>query len=473
MTPTRSQSPPDRAASTVATVGHGISTAAIMVALVMAACFVALSHDASYVGTGEEVSVERGAGLKEHEKFEEDVNAAPAQRKIAFLVMIGVGFYCLLTRKEQVTLHFGPTVMLMFACLGIVLASFFWSIDRGETMREIVRIVAYVFIAASLSLRFRPRELCTVLVTMGLASVTCALSVEILTGNFRPWAGDFRLKGSIHSNVLASHAMVAALICFAFRQSVSKPWLIKAVLVAMVSVIILTKTRGALATSCVGMGTIYFASKSPRAGLLAVSLLLTTICLVSLLYVAAGSQAQNRIQGALLMGRSEGATTLTGRLPLWQELWFQSRDHRWLGHGYGAFWTIDQMQKLEDKLRWYPGHSHSVYMQTILDVGVFGILIFIALVLSCLARARRLIRRTQDPAYYFVLGFLTAGFVDGIVEVSFVYPRGLGLLVAISMFSLILVRAPARSLASKPKRKIKAGEYANFATGQQGQLSLN
>ncbi len=418
---------------------QSISVAAIVIALMMSICFIGLSHDTKYIGTNKELSVERGAGLKEHEEFDEDVNAAPATRKIAFLAMIGIGGYCLFTRKKNISLHFGLTAMLITGCLALVFASFFWSTDQGQTGREIVRIFVYTFVAVSLTLRFQAREICAVIATIGLVSVICASSVELMTGNFRPWNSDFRLKGSIHSNVLASHAMVTALVCFAFRYSSKWSWMLMAVLLAMLGVIILTKTRGALVTSCVGMGTIYFVGKSPRSSLLAISLLVTTMSLLALLYVSAGSKVQARAQSALLMGRSEGATTLTGRLPLWEELWRQSRGYHWIGYGYGAFWTTDQMQRLEDELGWYPGHAHSVYLQTILDVGLIGLSFFLLLALACLERARKLIRTTQDPAFYFVFGFLAAGFVDGLVEVSFVYPRGLGLLVAIAMFSLFVV----------------------------------
>jgi len=424
-----------------------ISRAAIVIAAVMALCFIGLSHDSSYIGTTEEKSVERGAGLKEHAKFEKNINAAPAYRQLAFLTMIGVGFFCMLTRRDNVTLHFGPTAMLLLACLILVVGSLFWSTDQRETAKEIVRIIAYCFIAASLALRLRPREICFVLATMGVGSILCACSVEALTGNFRIWRGDYRLNGSIHSNVLASHATIVLLVCYAFLRSSQRPQLLRAILLAMLGVIVLTKTRGALATSFVGMGAIYFAGKLPRARFLAISLITMAASLVGMLYVVVGSEAQNRVQETLLMGRSEGVTTLTGRLPLWKELWRESREHRLLGYGYGAFWTTDRMKKLNQRLKWYPGHSHSVYVHTILDVGLVGIAIFFALVLACLARARKLILATNDPAYYFVLGLLIAGFVDGLLEVSFVYPRGLGLLVAMSMFSLIWVHPPLEGFA--------------------------
>ena len=447
------------------------STTASVIGVLMAACLIGLSHDVSYLGTDEDTSIERGAGLDVHEKYERDLSALPKQRQVAFLFMIGIGGYCALTCRRDISFCFGPTAILMAASLTLVVASLLWSTDRFETSKEIVRILAYAFIAASLAMRLQPREICIVLATMGLVSVICAIGAELLAGHFQPWRSGYRLTGTLHTNVLASHAMITVLICFAFWQSSRRPRLLLAVMLAMLAVIMLTKTRGALATSCVGITAIYLAGKPIRTGLLAASLLLTTASLVTLLYVSAGSEVQSQVQRALLMGRAEGASTLTGRVPLWQQLWRQSYDFRWTGYGYGAFWTVDRMEQLEGKLQWYPGHAHSVYAQTMLDVGLIGLALFLALALACVVRAGRLIRSTNDPAFYFVFGFLVAGFVDGLLEVSFVYPRGLGLQVAMAMFSLVIVHAASSVPAAQTSDTDRPRQLADFGRSYGSGLS--
>ncbi|MCG8450544.1 MAG: O-antigen ligase family protein, partial [Pirellulales bacterium] len=257
-----------------------------------------------------------------------------------------------------------------------------------------------------------------------------------------PWHAGYRLRGSLHTNVLASQAVVAALVAFAFLQQSRRPWLLRSIFVAMILAIVLTKTRGALATTLVGMSAIYLVGRPLRSSLLVGSLVCVLVSGTMLLLVVAGPGLQSRAQNALLLGRAEGATTLTGRLPLWKTLWRESREHRSLGFGYGAFWTTDRMEKFNKQLEWYPGHSHSVYMQTLLDVGFVGIAFVGALVLASSRRAATMVRVSSDPSYKFFFGFLVAGFVDGLVEVSYVYPRGLGLLVAMVMFSLVMVHAP-------------------------------
>jgi O-antigen ligase len=182
------------------------------------------------------------------------------------------------------------------------------------------------------------------------------------------------------------------------------------------------------------------------------------VCSVGLVFVLADSGLQSRAENALLLGRSEGATTLTGRLPLWAALWEKSEGRRWLGFGYGAFWTVDRMRELNKDLGWYPGHSHSAYLHTMLDIGLVGAALMLSLAGAGVWQARRLVHRTGEPAYKFVLGLLAAGFVDGLVVVSFVYPRGLGLLLAMALFVLMtrhpaLATAKSSSLDRVPRRE--------------------
>ncbi|MCG8450763.1 MAG: hypothetical protein MI725_14430, partial [Pirellulales bacterium] len=203
-----------------------------MIALVMALCLIGMSHDAAYVGSSEEFSVERGAGWDQREKFEKNVSLAPLPRQASFLILIGVGVYCGLTARRGVTVKIGPILLLMAACLTLVMASFFWSVDSAKTTRELIRIVVYLGIAAAVARRFQPREICFILGAMATLSVLVACGAEIASGAFRPWHAGYRLRGSLHTNVLASQAVVAALVAFAFLQQSRRPWLLRSIFVA-------------------------------------------------------------------------------------------------------------------------------------------------------------------------------------------------------------------------------------------------
>ncbi len=415
----------------------------IVFGCLLACCIVALTHDPANLTADAEDSVEAGRGMEDIEKFHKNVNAAPIYRKLGFLGLLSLGAYCFATAPRNT--HFtNRVVMVAIACsLGWLAASFLWSDDWRHTAREFVRVAAYACVALSMALRFRPRQICQVLM-LGLAgSVFFACSASVLSGIFRPWASDFRLHGTLHSNLLAHHALVVLLIAVALAPSSRHAGFWRTLIIAIFAVIILTKTRGALASAIVGVTAIKLIGKPVWSIALIGSLLGTCVLTLALVASMSGSKAQEKLADMLVLGRSEGVTTLTGRIPLWQAVWEESQGRRLQGYGYGAFWSIERTQKMYKELQWYPRHSHSAYVHTILDLGYVGVSLLLVLVFSCLWAALRAFRATGDQAYVFFFGFLFAGLLDGFVEISYVSPRELGLYVGIVMMTLIVShRAP-------------------------------
>ena len=426
-------------------------------------CLIGLTHAEIYLEQHEDgVSVELGAGMQDQEKFEENVNAAPVYRKLGFLGLLAIAAYCFFTSPRDVVIQPSIVLLLMACCLLVVMASFFWSASRAETGRELVRIVAYAGVAYAFARRFQPRELLTVLMLMAMVSVLAACAVDVAMGGFRPWTSNFRLHGTLHSNLLAHQALIALFVAFALYQTSAKPWVWKSIALAMLSVILLTKTRGALASALLGLATIAMVGRQIRSVLLLTSTAVTLLLAGALLIVMMGSEVQQRLQQTAALGRSEGVGTLTGRVPLWQAILKESKNDRWKGYGYGAFWNSDRTIKLSKRLDWFPGHSHSAYLQTVLDIGYLGAAMILMLVFTAIVRATLLLRSTGDPAYKFVIGLLMAGLIDGVVEVSFVYPRELGLFVAIALFMLV-VKHPQREVAPATAEELPAATQAGLA----------
>ncbi|MEM8944891.1 MAG: O-antigen ligase family protein [Planctomycetota bacterium] len=411
------------------------------IGILLGFCLVGLTHAETYLEQHRHgVAVELGAGISDQAEFEEDVNAAPAHRKLGFLGLLSVAAYCFYTSPSNTRIQLSMMLFWMACSLLVVMSSYFWSFSRNETARELVRIVAYAGVAYSFARRFQPRELLKVLAIMAMVSVAAACAVDVAMGG-RPWQPDYRLHGTLHSNLLAHQALVVMLIAFTLYKTSSRPTVWKSVFAAMLAVVILTKTRGALASSLIGLTAIVMVGQSFRSFIMVVSLAGVALSAGALLVLTVSSHAQQRLSETAALGRSEGVGTLTGRIPLWEAVLDESKDNRLKGYGYGAFWNTDRTTKLAKQLDWFPGHSHSAYVQTVLDVGYFGAAMVLMLVLAALVRSALMYFATGEPAYRFVFGLLCAGLVDGFVEVSFVYPRELGLFVGVALFMLI-VRHP-------------------------------
>lgn len=410
----------------------------IVVGCLFACCIVALTHDPANLTTDAEESVEAGRGMEDIEKFHKNVNAAPLHRKLGFLGLLSLGGYCFFTAPRNTSFRNYAVILGIVACLTWLAASFLWSDDWRHTAREFVRIAAYACVAFSFALRFGPRQICLVIM-IGLAgSVFAACSASVLSGIFRPWASDFRLHGTLHSNLLAHHALVVLLIAVALSVSSRNVWFWRSLVIAIFMVIILTKTRGALASAIVGVTAIKLIGKPLWSIALVSSLLGCCLLAFALLVSISGSQAQQKLADVVVLGRSKGVTTLTGRIPLWQAVWHESRGRRMQGYGYGAFWSIERTEKMFKELQWYPRHSHSAYVHTIMDLGYIGVSLVLALVFACLVASLKAFRASGDVAYTFFFGFLAAGLLDGFIEISYVSPRELGLYVSMVMMSLII-----------------------------------
>ena len=66
------------------------------------------------------------------------------------------------------------------------------------------------------------------------------------------------------------------------------------------------------------------------------------------------------------MGRSEGATNLTGRLPVWEGLLPHLKSNFWLGFGYRAFWDEARVEEFRDYTGgWQVPDSHNSYIEMV------------------------------------------------------------------------------------------------------------
>jgi O-antigen ligase len=92
--------------------------------------------------------------------------------------------------------------------------------------------------------------------------------------------------------------------------------------------------------------------------------------------------------------------TLTGRIPLWQELFNYVAQRPWLGFGYGTFWVdgSPNIIRLDQIITWNPPNAHNAYLELALNVGLVGATIGTAFMLLTIFRAYRL-ARSDGPSW--------------------------------------------------------------------------
>jgi O-antigen ligase len=75
--------------------------------------------------------------------------------------------------------------------------------------------------------------------------------------------------------------------------------------------------------------------------------------------------------------------TLTGRTEIWARMVPEVNSQPLLGHGFGSFWTTAR-RKSEDFT-----DAHNGYLDTLLDLGVVGLVLYSAYFLSCIRKLHR------------------------------------------------------------------------------------
>jgi exopolysaccharide production protein ExoQ len=115
-----------------------------------------------------------------------------------------------------------------------------------------------------------------------------------------------------------------------------------------------------------------------------------------------------------LLGRDE---TLTGRTDVWKTA-LEMGTNPIVGDGYSSFWLGERLGKMWSVYSWRPTEAHSGYVETYLDLGVIGVLLLSAVIISAFRPAVAMLRRDFDQGV-LRLAILTMAVLYNITESSF------------------------------------------------------
>lgn len=417
-------------------------TAVLVVSLLLTLMFMGMMHEFRSAGMTHEQLAE--TILDRMSRFEQNVNAANPEQKAAFILSALLAAYCFLSAKSRVKLVSPVLAILILATLAWTCASWFWSIDQAKTARELLRVTVYFGLSLGLAVRFNRMEVCWLIFLTSVWTVAFACAFEIAFGAVRELDGTWRLAGSLHPNPLGRFANLVAIPALVlWRSGQGKRWLWLALVLFAAAVIVLTKSRTALASCLVGVGMVYALTPGWRRLVLQASLVVLIAGGGLMFYGAYGPSSLRASEDVLTMGRNEKVSTLTGRLPLWGALLNRSESRRAQGFGFGAFWTVSHNESIHDEVGWIAGHAHSGYVEILIGLGVVGLSLMLAA--SVLATAHMVYGAVaRDSAACRVLAaMMVAALVNSITEGGFAMPRELGI------FSMVFAIVAALEIAKQ------------------------
>lgn len=307
-------------------------------------------------------------------------------------------------------------------------SSLIWSVESSLTIRRVGHLYFAVLGGIGLVSLLRHREiLWTIVISLtGL----CALGVvaELAQGMFYPLRSGYRFCGMGHPNETALFAISAILAGRVLMIIESVPnrstiFNLRNLVLLMVlfecAILLMTRSRTTLLSGIVALFIVqYVFAQSLNAWLFLFGS--NSIALSLGLFLAiVPTSVYNAIFGIAAVGRTTHVASLTGRLPLWEEIIKHWQREPMLGYGYGGYWTTKRVEDFAQMFHWEPPNGHSIYIDALVETGPVGLGLLVATLVVMMFAGLVAFPKHRDYSLLFVIGITGLMSVHGLAESSF------------------------------------------------------
>ncbi len=265
--------------------------------------------------------------------------------------------------------------------------SFFWSADPSLSLRRIGHLYMAIGGAFGVACLLNRKEMIWMAIFSMFLLTSFGILAEVSLGLFRPWRSGYRFCGLGHPNetalfaaVLAIAARVASIMSYPnskLKGVFTLQNLAIGFLIFALGIVLITKSRTTAGSLLVGLLVMQLAMSSVQRGVFLLTSLGICASIVGLFVAIVTTSTSNAIFGVASIGRSSHVATLTGRLPLWEEIFKSIEDRPIFGFGYGAYWTTKRVEDFAQMFFWEPPNGHSIYVDCLVETGTIGFLIFV------------------------------------------------------------------------------------------------
>jgi O-antigen ligase len=324
------------------------------------------------------------------------------------VIAIGLLGVFLLSRREGRRWDLrGPLGWLMLGYLAWCIISIGWSIDPRLTSRHLCVLLLCSIGALGVARQVTVRETCMIALGVTTILVFNSVRVELALGTFQPFSPEYRFAGTLHPNTqsfyCATMALSAACLAHAARRGRMLLWSLCLLGVVLLA---LTKSRTACASCLVGMLALISLSLPWRKRVLAGAAAIWAAAAVALAGSWLGWEINSRAIDMGLAGRQEETGSLSGRTLLWAALAPYTEEHLLIGHGYDSFWGPRRIEDFSQAFEWTIPDGHCGYLDTVLDLGLIGVSLFVGIILAGIVIAAGCYRASGDAGCGFLFAVL-------------------------------------------------------------------
>lgn len=375
-------------------------------------------------------------------------------RRIA-LVSLGVfGIVALAsTRGRQLHVR-GLLATLCIGYLAWSAASVLWATEPRTALTRLVSFSFEVLAALAIAKRLSPRQFVSLVWWTTLAWMSLGFLAELSHDSFTPSDDGYRFSGLFHPNTMgAGCALLILASLYELWAGSNRKLLLLSVLAAATMFTVLTGSRAAMGGAILTAGVVWLGISSPRKSIAAVVM---GLLVLGFLVAIAGSELTSVAGDAVMLGRNDrdqDLGSLTGRVPLWNELLVSVAERPIAGFGFNSFWTSTRIAELSQGEWGDIPNGHSLYIDTILSGGLIGAGLFFAVLFGTVATAIAAERRCPRSGYGFVAATVLYCLVNGIAETTMGISWFLQLFTLAGVAYMAVAICPAHAAATQAARR--------------------
>ncbi|MFM1651722.1 O-antigen ligase family protein [Brevibacillus sp. B_LB10_24] len=275
------------------------------------------------------------------------------------------------------------------------ISSVLWSFAPEVTMRRGIALLGTtmfgVYFAARFNLVEQLRLVAWAMGIAGILSVAFALFIPeygiYVDDRGEAWRGIYTHKNTL-GQVMTLGGIVFLILA---AQQKWKSWPMWAGFGLSVCLLLLSQSKTALVIFLGLLLLVSLLRTIVRHYSLAVPLIIISFLILGGISVLFYGYVENALElGFESMGRD---LTLTGRTELWAAMFEKISQHPWFGYGYNAFWLGLDGESADIFLMtgWLPTHGHNGTLDIWLQLGVIGVVLFVASYISQFKKAVRFI----------------------------------------------------------------------------------
>lgn len=329
-------------------------------------------------------------------------------------VAAGVGVLDGLVRR-RLWIPVPPTLV---AFVAVALASVVWSVAPALTLRRSVGLVGTVIVGLLLAQRLRPVEI--------LDAVRQAMLIVAVASLLLYLAGDPRAVDPLHETlrgVVATKNTLGRVMGLGLLAAVTVAFLersrLRRCLLSSVPMVAALALAGSVGGTITAVVVLVLMGSAALWGATAGRIVLAGAAALTLAALAFALPATSAEDVAALVGRD---ATLTGRTEIWALSLDAAGERPVLGYGYGAFWDPDGAEaaaRIAARLYWSVPNAHNGLLDLALELGVVGVALGAALMVSILVRGVRDARAGRRHSAVILLSIGTLFIASNVVESSF------------------------------------------------------